>query len=147
CRDRQRRLVLLLSLSGGMRAERNCWNAWILQFEPILVGFAWDRQRQTFSSSRAAQSLLSLAWSSALPSPYAVGYSFVKISRTCHSLYFAELHAAPDRIAHSRESDRYSLVFQLPDERDQLIAGADVDVVHGAEVHKHMGHRWLGLND
>src|SRR5262249_46766237 len=122
-------MVLLLSLSGGMRAERNCRDSRILQFEPILVGFARGKEYWTFTPSRAARSLI-LTRSSALPSRYTVGNTLIKIGRACHSFYFSQLHVVPDRIAHSRESDCYSLVFQLLDECDQLIAGADVDIIH-----------------
>src|SRR5262249_17744508 len=119
-------MVLLLSLSGGMCAERNCRDSRILQFESVLVGFARGKERRTFTPSHAAWSLI-LTRSAALPSCYAVGYTLIKIGRANDRLDFAELHVLPDGIAHPRESDCYLPVFQFLDECDQLIAGADVD--------------------
>ena len=57
-RHRQCRIVLLLSLSGGTRAERNCWKSRVLQFESVLVGFARGKERRTFTPSHAARSLI-----------------------------------------------------------------------------------------
>jgi hypothetical protein len=55
-RYRQRRMVLLLSLGGGMRAQRGGWKSRVLQFEPILDGFARDQWRKALSDEASSLS-------------------------------------------------------------------------------------------
>src|SRR5262245_30897371 len=79
-------------------------------------------------------------WLSPLPSTHAVRNTFVEVDRIDNILDSSEPHILTDSVAYAGESDGDALGLQFLDEREELVAGTDVDKIYRAEVHKHMLH-------
>src|SRR5215472_8046295 len=69
-----------------------------------------------------------------LPSAHAVRHTFVEVGWAHGSLYPAEPHPVPHRVAHTGEGEGDALALELLDGVRQRVAGGGVNEVHRIPV-------------